>query len=102
MDLKNQCSNNMPPETLSLSEQCTLLSAFPNYHHWTSKKTHGVKKDEYFIEKGRSPRNKAMSLAILANNFQVLLEENENFAINIMTIVKLVLEKTAMLITFPR
>ena len=58
--------------------------------------------DEYFIEKGRSPRNKAMSLAILANNFQVLLEENENFTINIMTIVKLVLEKTTMLITFPR
>ena len=49
-----------------------------------------MKKDEYFIEKGRSPRNKAMSLAILANN---LLEENECFTINITTIIKLVLEK---------
>ena len=52
-----------------------------------------MKKDEYIIEKGRSPRNKAMSLAILAKNFQDLSEENEYFTVNIMTIVKLVLEK---------
>ena len=57
------------------------------------KKKHGVKKGEYFITKGRSPRNKAMSLAILANNFQDLSEENEYFTVNIRTIVKLVLEK---------
>ena len=52
-----------------------------------------MKKDEYFITKGRSPRNKAMSLAILANNVQDLSEENEYFTVNIRTIVKLVLEK---------
>ena len=86
-------TSNIPQGNLSLSEQCTLLSALPNYHQWTSKKNHGVKKDEYFIEKGRSPRNKAMSLAILAKNFQDLSEENEYFTVNIMTIVKLVLEK---------
>ena len=86
-------TSNIPQGNLSLFEQCTLLSEFPNYHHWNSKKTHGVKKDEYFIEKGRSPRNKAMSLAILAKNFQDLSEENEYFTVNIMTIVKLVLEK---------
>ena len=57
------------------------------------KKNHGVKKDEYFITKGRFPRNKAMSLAILANSLQDLLEENEYFTVNIRTIVKLVLEK---------
>ena len=34
-----------------------------------------------------------MSLAILANNFQDLSEENEYFTVNIRTIVKLVLEK---------
>ena len=52
-----------------------------------------MKKDEYFITKGRSPRNKAMSLAVLAKNFQDLSEENEYFTVNIRTIVKLVLEK---------
>ena len=31
-------TSNIPQGNLSLSEQCTLLSAFPNYHHWTSKK----------------------------------------------------------------
>ena len=51
------------------------------------KKNHGVKKDEYIIEKERSPRNKAMSLVILAKNFQDLSEENEYFTVNIMTIV---------------
>ena len=56
-------------------------------------KNHGVKKDEYFITKGRSPRNKAMSLAILANNFQDLSEESEYFTVNIRTMVKLVHEK---------
>ena len=86
-------TRNIPQGNLSLSEQCTLLSAFRNYHHWTSKKNHGVKKDEYITEKGRSPRNKAMSLAILAKNFQDLSEVNEYFTVNIMTIVKLVLEK---------
>ena len=54
-------TSNIPQENLSLSEQRALLSASPNYHHWTSKN---------FIEKGRSPRNKAMNLAILANNEQ--------------------------------
>ena len=52
-----------------------------------------MKKDEYFITKGRAPRNKAMSLAILANSFQDLSEENEYFTVNIRSIVKLVLEK---------
>ena len=46
-----------------------LLSADLN------KKKHGVKKDGYFITKVRSPKNKAMSLAILANNFQDLSKE---------------------------
>ena len=32
-------TRNIPQGDLSLSEQCTLLSAFRNYHHWTSKKT---------------------------------------------------------------
>ena len=32
-------TSNMLQENLSLSEQYTLFSAFPNYHHWTSKKT---------------------------------------------------------------
>ena len=91
--LLDSITSNIPQENLNLSEQCTLLSAFPNYHHWSSKKNHGVKKDEYFITKGRSPRNKVMSLAILANNFQDLLEENEYFTVIIRTIVKLVLEK---------
>ena len=31
-------TSNIPQEHLNLSEQCTLLSAFPKYHHWTSKK----------------------------------------------------------------
>ena len=95
-------TSNIPQGNLSLSEQCTLLSAFPNYHHWTSKKNHAVKKDEYFIEKGRSPRNKAMSLAILAKNFQDLSDESEYFTVNIMTIVSWFLKKTTMLIAFPR
>ena len=95
-------TSNIPQGNLSLSEQCTLLSAFRNYHHWTSKKNHGVKKDEYIIEKGRSPRNKAMSLAILAKNFQDLSDESEYFTVNIMTIVSWFLKKTTMLIAFPR
>ena len=66
------------------------------------KKNHGVKKDEYFTEKGRSPRNKAMSLAILAKNFQDLSDESEYFTVNIMTIVSWFLKKTTMLIAFPR
>ena len=52
------------------------------------KKNHGVKKDKYIIEKGRSPRNKAMSLAILAKNFQDLFDENEYFTVNIPEITK--------------
>ena len=32
-------TSNIPQENWSLSKQCTPLSAFPNYHHWTSKKT---------------------------------------------------------------
>ena len=38
-------TSNIPQENWSLSKQCTPLSAFPNYHHWTSKKKQGVKKD---------------------------------------------------------
>ena len=84
-------TSKIAQENLNLSEQCTLLSAFPNYHHLTSKKTQGVKKDKYFITKWRSLRNKAMSLGILANNVEDLSEENEYFTVNISTIVKLVL-----------
>ena len=47
-----------------------------------------MKKDKYIIEKGRSPRNKAMSLAILAKNFQDLFDENEYFTVNIPEITK--------------
>ena len=54
-------------------------------------------RDKYFITKGKSPRNKAMSQAILAKNCQELSEENGYFTVNIMTIVKLVLEKTIIL-----
>ena len=91
--LLDSATINILQENLNLSKQCTLLSAFPNYHHWTSKKNHGVKKDEYFITKRRSPRNKAVSLAILASNFQNLSDENEYFRVNIRTVDKLVLEK---------
>ena len=89
---------------MNLSEQCTLLPTFPIYHHWTLKniKKRGVKKNEYFIRKGRSPRNKSMSLAILLNNFQDLSEENEHFPINIRTIVELVLEKSYHVDSIPK
>ena len=66
------------------------------------KKKRGVKKNEYFITKGRSPRNKSMSLAILLNNFQDLSEENEHFPINIRTIVELVLEKSYHIDSIPK
>ena len=66
------------------------------------QKNHGVKKDEYFTKKRKSPRNKAMSLAILTNSVQELSGKNEYLSVNSRTIIKLVLEKIVMLIAFPR
>ena len=65
------------------------------------KNNHGGEKDEHFITKGRSPRNKATSLEILANNVQDLSVENEYFSINIRTIVKLTLEKNYYVDSIP-
>ena len=89
----NSLLSKLPEEHLELSQQCLLLSAFPNYHHWASKKNHGVKRDEYFITKGKSPRNKLMTLALLAKNF--LGDPEEYYYINskIKAVIQLVVEK---------
>lgn len=55
-------TNDILRENLNLSEQCN----------------HEVKKDEYFIMKGKSPRNKTISLAILIYNFQEMLKEKNS------------------------
>ena len=48
-------------ESLSLKEQYHILSVCPNYHHWCTTKKHGLKKEEYFIPTGQSPRNQIMN-----------------------------------------
>ena len=77
MDLKNHQNNQFH----QIQQQATyrkktwvfLSNVHFSQHFWTiitrpqkkKKKTHGVKKNEYLIGKGRSLRNKAMSLAML-------------------------------------
>ena len=51
-------------EELSLYQQFVVLSTCPNYHHWMAKKSHGVKKEEYFLINGKSPRNQLMSAVL--------------------------------------
>ena len=42
---------------LTLQQQFLVLSRIPNFHRWEAKKSSGVKKDEYFVPQGKSPRN---------------------------------------------
>ena len=44
-------------EELTLEEQFEILSACPNYHPWATKSVNGVKKHQYFVPLGSSPRN---------------------------------------------
>ena len=78
MDLKNHRSNQfhqIQQQATYRKKTCVFLSNLHFSQHFQTiinrpkkkKKTHGVKKDEYLIEKGRSLRNKAMSLAMLTS-----------------------------------
>ena len=42
---------------LDISSQFRVISSLPNYHHWLTKASHGIKRYEYFMPHGKSPRN---------------------------------------------
>eukprot|EP00111_Clytia_hemisphaerica_P020286 TCONS_00059785-protein len=44
-------------EALTLEEESTILSAVPNFHHWATTHSSGVKMEQYFLNSGNSPRN---------------------------------------------
>ena len=77
MDLKNHRNNQfhqIQQQATYRKKTWVFLSNVHFSQHFQTiitrpkkKKTHGVKKDEYLIEKGRSLRNKAMNLTMLTS-----------------------------------
>ena len=47
---------------LTLQQQFSVLSSIPNFHRWEARKSSGVKKDEYFVPQGKSPRNQLIRI----------------------------------------
>lgn len=76
-------------EILTLEQQFHVLSVIPNFHRWSAKKTHGVKKDEYFLPKGNSPRNKLMNCLLSFKGSSFLPLQNDY----IRNILKLIIQK---------
>ena len=67
-------------EELTLHQQFMLLSCCPNFHNWMARKNHGVKRTEYFLPHGKSPRNQLMSNVLFSSSLQH--EFNELLAVN--------------------
>ena len=47
---------------LTIQQQFSVLSSIPNFHRWEATKSSGVKKDEYFVPQGKSPRNQLIRI----------------------------------------
>ena len=83
-------------DSLSLNEQCEVLSYLPNFHRWNSLKSHGVKMNEYFIKKGKSPRNR------LINNFCCTCDSSEESQNERLMIIRCILKKVFISVNIPQ
>jgi len=68
-------------ETLLLYQQAECVSALPNFHQWMVNKNSGVKRHQYFLRHGKSPRNqylrKLLCIEHENDNFNVVFELGE-------------------------
>ena len=83
-----QCVNSFGDEDLSLQDQFKVLSVLPNYHRWQAKKNSGVKKEDYFMSYGKSPRNRIMRLLYMATEDVDQIEHLSQARFDILKLVK--------------
>ena len=75
-------------DDLTMDQQFEIISALPNYHHWASRSSSGVKMFDYFHPVGNSPRNlilgaiedrKKLNTFTLAKNVVTFVYNNQYY-----------------------
>ena len=61
VELDIQCNFKWDTSPLGLEIQFDLLGCIPNFHRWQLRRESGLKKEQYFVNNGRSPRNQIIS-----------------------------------------